>query len=367
MAIFSNGGASKATKRTTPRGSGNLFLATTTTPHRSESNRSTGYPPEKTGDTISPSHVTTNINLAPMENNNTPGHNRPPTGKSPPTLLEQKPESMVAETLRMKGELEFTRLLRVDGRFEGELITDKGSLVVGPKGEVVGDLKNMQQEVYVEGIVRGNVFANDVKIKNAGMLLGDVQCMCLTLDPTASIRGVTDTLTVNPSATARAAKYFAPAATAAGPSSRKSIPPTLPPSYSSSVAAAAARAQVDESSKSLNSAPSPSPPVTLKLPPAAAAAGHHQGVTDTATLKERALLEANPAPPSASSSTTGAAPAPAPVPSAVAVATTTPANGGASAPTAEDAVVAAEGGTQTGKVPEAASVEEAAPGPSPSS
>ena len=51
---------------------------------------------------------------------------------------------MVAESLRMKGELEFTRLLRVDGRFEGDLITDKGSLVVGPKGEVVGDLKNMQ-------------------------------------------------------------------------------------------------------------------------------------------------------------------------------------------------------------------------------
>ncbi|CAM9297166.1 unnamed protein product, partial [Ectocarpus fasciculatus] len=304
MAIFSNGGV-KATKRTTPRGSGNLFLATTTTPHRSESNRSTGYPPEKTGDTISPSHVTTNINLAPMEN--TSGHNRPPTGKSPPTLLDQKPESMVAETLRMKGELEFTRLLRVDGRFEGELITDKGSLVVGPKGEVVGDLKNMQ-EVYVEGIVRGNVFANDVKIKNTGMLLGDVQCMCLTLDPTASIKGVTDTLTVNPSATARAAKYFPSATTAAGPSARKSNPSTPPPSYSSSVssAATATRAQVDDSSKPLN--PVPSPPVTLKLPPvpaaaaAAAAAGHHQGVTDTATLKERALLEANPAPPSASSS-----------------------------------------------------------------
>lgn len=44
------------------------------------------------------------------------------------------------------------------------------------------------QEVYVEGIVRGNVFANDVKIKNNGMLLGDIQCMCLTLDPTASVK-----------------------------------------------------------------------------------------------------------------------------------------------------------------------------------
>lgn len=62
--------------------------------------------------------------------------------------LAQKPESMVAETLKMKGELEFTRLLRVDGRFEGDLITDNGSLVVGPKGEVVGDLKNMKVRVW---------------------------------------------------------------------------------------------------------------------------------------------------------------------------------------------------------------------------
>lgn len=69
-----------------------------------------------------------------------PAH--PPIGSA--AKKKQKPESMVAESLRMKGELEFTRLLRVDGRFEGELITDKGSLVVGPKGEVIGDLKNMQ-------------------------------------------------------------------------------------------------------------------------------------------------------------------------------------------------------------------------------
>lgn len=44
------------------------------------------------------------------------------------------------------------------------------------------------QEVYVEGIVRGNVFATDVKIKKNGMLLGDIQCTYLTLDPTASIK-----------------------------------------------------------------------------------------------------------------------------------------------------------------------------------
>lgn len=36
--------------------------------------------------------------------------------------------------------------------------------------------------------MRGNVFANDVKVKNDGMLFGDIQCFYLTLDPTASIK-----------------------------------------------------------------------------------------------------------------------------------------------------------------------------------
>ncbi|CAM9176128.1 unnamed protein product [Scytosiphon promiscuus] len=197
MAIFSNGSAGRTSKRTTPRGSGNLFVASST-PSQQRSESLGSFAPEKTGgNNISPSH---SVTLNSMESTatataTTAAQSKPPTGRAPLTLLDQKPESMVAETLRMKGELEFTRLLRVDGRFEGELITDKGSLVVGPKGEVIGDLKNMQ-EVYVEGVVRGNVFANDVKIKNNGMLLGDIQCICLTLDPTASIKGVADTATL---------------------------------------------------------------------------------------------------------------------------------------------------------------------------
>ncbi|CAM9496010.1 unnamed protein product [Pylaiella littoralis] len=210
MALFSNTSA-RSSKRTTPRGTGNSFVGclsvsrprclpqATTTPfiqqqHRTESGSSLA--PEKTGDSISPSHrtptSTTAVTLNSMEVSST---NKPPSGRGSPSILDQRPESMVAETLKMKGELEFTRLLRVDGRFQGELITDKGSLVVGPKGEVIGDLKNMQ-EVYVEGIVRGNVFATDVKIKKNGMLLGDIQCTYLTLDPTASIKGVADTATM---------------------------------------------------------------------------------------------------------------------------------------------------------------------------
>lgn len=40
----------------------------------------------------------------------------------------------------------------------------------------------------MEGIVRGNVYAQDVKVKNNGMLFGDIQCVSLTVDPTASVK-----------------------------------------------------------------------------------------------------------------------------------------------------------------------------------
>ncbi|CAM9180394.1 unnamed protein product [Sphacelaria rigidula] len=232
---FFTGKSSK--KSETPRGSGNYaaFAATSSgapsgsgsgSLHNPNGYGKTSSPqdtaPEKTGTGPSPTA------MMPPSNGQ---HKAPTSSQKALSLLDQKPESMVAETLKMKGELEFTRLLRVDGRFEGDLITDNGSLVVGPKGEVVGDLKNMK-EVYVEGIVRGNVFASEVKVKNNGMLFGDIQCLQLTLDPTASVKGVADTATLKERAIQEKAdaKKAAAAAAAASNAASSNGAVTKPPS-----------------------------------------------------------------------------------------------------------------------------------------
>ncbi|CAM9276848.1 unnamed protein product [Ascophyllum nodosum] len=230
MAIFpSSGKTSKTSKKTTPRGSNILFNKHQSSQQHPEllqqhprqgqeeqekqqqqpqrlhnqqqlqqHQQQQRTPPQSSFSPVSLAPEKTSDNSPPLTRISMDGSKMSSTERGyeeKGCLLDQKPESMVAETLRMRGELEFTRLLRVDGRFEGDLITDKGSLVVGPKGEVIGDLKNMT-EVYVEGIVRGNVSAHDVKIKNRGMLYGDIQCVCLTLDPTATVKGVADTATL---------------------------------------------------------------------------------------------------------------------------------------------------------------------------
>lgn len=51
----------------------------------------------------------------------------------------------------MKGSLECGRAMRMDGSFEGQLMS-KGDVTVGPTGKVTGDLKGLKF-LRVEGLV----------------------------------------------------------------------------------------------------------------------------------------------------------------------------------------------------------------------
>jgi cytoskeletal protein CcmA (bactofilin family) len=63
-----------------------------------------------------------------------------------------KPECLLASTLSIKGDMTFERLLRIDGKFEGTLTSNGGSLIVGITGDIKCNLTNMK-EVYIEGKV----------------------------------------------------------------------------------------------------------------------------------------------------------------------------------------------------------------------
>ena len=57
----------------------------------------------------------------------------PPVEEAPqkPHILESEPETVIGETLQIEGTLRFERLLRLDGKFEGDLVST-GDLIVGP-------------------------------------------------------------------------------------------------------------------------------------------------------------------------------------------------------------------------------------------
>ena len=103
-------------------------------------------------------------------------------------LEAEEPETVLGEGVSFKGELKFERCLRIDGHFEGELISE-GRLVVGPKGVVKSNIR--MHEVIVEGYVEGNMVVNDrVELRGDARVFGDIQAKTLSIDEGVTVVGM---------------------------------------------------------------------------------------------------------------------------------------------------------------------------------
>jgi cytoskeletal protein CcmA (bactofilin family) len=87
-------------------------------------------------------------------------------------LLDEVPETSVGEGVDIKGELQFTRLLRIDGTFEGRVDSMDGSVVVGKSGCLVGDVKGMDTLIIDGGKMIGDVQVERLVIRGTGYLKG---------------------------------------------------------------------------------------------------------------------------------------------------------------------------------------------------
>ena len=119
----------------------------------------------------------------------------PPVEEAPqkPHILESEPETVIGETLQIEGTLRFERLLRLDGKFEGDLVST-GDLIVGPRGELVGDVRDMA-DLVVFGKVIGNINVDHLELCGAASICMERDLQDLLMDPTVVLVG---TLNVNP-------------------------------------------------------------------------------------------------------------------------------------------------------------------------
>ncbi|WP_201456807.1 polymer-forming cytoskeletal protein [Chlamydia sp. 17-3921] len=111
------------------------------------------------------------------------------TSTTADTLLpfSEEPETTLGEGVTFKGELAFDRLLRIDGTFEGILVSN-GKIIVGPKGVVKADIQ--LQEAIIEGVVEGNVtVSGKVELRGEAMVKGDIQATTLSVDEGVRILG----------------------------------------------------------------------------------------------------------------------------------------------------------------------------------
>lgn len=102
-------------------------------------------------------------------------------------IKEEEPETTLGEGVSFRGELSFERLLRIDGSFEGELLS-QGKVIVGPHGKVKANLN--LREATIEGHVEGNITVQErLELRGAASVKGDIKAKSLCVDEGVSIVG----------------------------------------------------------------------------------------------------------------------------------------------------------------------------------
>ena len=84
----------------------------------------------------------------------------------------EKIDTIIGKNSYFEGKYKSSGILRIDGKFHGELEID-GDVVVGESGIIKGIIK--ARNVDISGSVEGNISAEGlVKISSTGKLIGDI-------------------------------------------------------------------------------------------------------------------------------------------------------------------------------------------------
>jgi len=94
---------------------------------------------------------------------------------------------LIDKGCKVDGKLSFDGTVRINGVFNGEIISD-GTLIVGSKAEVEGTIK--VATLIVEGSVRGSVNATTgIELMNGGNLIADLKTTSLAIEGGAIFHG----------------------------------------------------------------------------------------------------------------------------------------------------------------------------------
>lgn len=103
-------------------------------------------------------------------------------------IAEETPETTLGAGVTFRGQLSFERFLRIDGAFEGDLLSH-GKVVVGPSGSVKADLN--LREAIIEGTVEGNITVQEkLELRGNAIIKGDIRAKSLCVDEGVTISGI---------------------------------------------------------------------------------------------------------------------------------------------------------------------------------
>ncbi|NLW59761.1 MAG: polymer-forming cytoskeletal protein [Firmicutes bacterium] len=99
----------------------------------------------------------------------------------------RKIDTLIGKDSTFTGNIESTGTIRIDGKFEGEIVT-KGDLVIGESGAVQGKIK--AENIIIAGKVQGEVeAAGKLELVPTGNLQGEAKMALLVVEEGAVFQG----------------------------------------------------------------------------------------------------------------------------------------------------------------------------------
>ncbi|MGB1226794.1 MAG: bactofilin family protein [Poseidonibacter sp.] len=98
----------------------------------------------------------------------------------------QSGATVIAQGTCIIGGISTKGTVHIDGKFEG-VILEADSILIGPTGEVIGDIK--ANNLVVNGLFDGKIDCNIVQILSNGKVIGDMQYNELIIETNGKFEG----------------------------------------------------------------------------------------------------------------------------------------------------------------------------------
>lgn len=107
--------------------------------------------------------------------------------KASEVVTASKVETIIGEGTEIKGTIQSTGVVRIDGYLEGSIV-HAGDLIIGPKGRLQAQIKSTG--LAVAGEIRGDVEVEGrLELLAGARLFGDIRCGHLVVHEGATFHG----------------------------------------------------------------------------------------------------------------------------------------------------------------------------------
>jgi len=99
--------------------------------------------------------------------------------------------NVLAQGIEITGTIKFSNDMIIDGKVEGEILSEKGKVTIGENARITGDIK--AGEIKMFGKVEGKIDAERCELKDKSELKGDIKTRKLQMEEGALLSGRMET------------------------------------------------------------------------------------------------------------------------------------------------------------------------------